>query len=92
MNLPVPNWEKSSSDLAALINPETGERFLFETNYFDDEDVLLETKQEPVLVPILNYLKLMIQMRKFHEIFAMFTAQYVSDQKEIDVDFFKKIK
>ena len=92
LNLPIPNWEKSISDLAALVNPENGERFLVETNYYDDEENIIETTHEPVLVPILKYLKLMIQMKKFHEIFAMFTAQYVSDQKEIDIDYFKKIK
>lgn len=91
LNLPVPNWERTGSDVAAIVDGN-GQRILVETDYFDDENVLIETKQEAVLVPILKYLMLMIKVKKYAEIFALFTDQYVNDTKEIDPDYFKRLK
>lgn len=95
LNLPVPNWERRVSDMAALVNEETGERLLFETNYYetqnnpdyDPEDpespetieVLVNTEMEPYHVPVLQYLKLMISVKPYSEVFETFVNQYVTD-------------
>lgn len=91
LNLPVPNWEKTGSDMMALVD-ENGERMLFETNYYDDEGIFVETTQEVALVPTLKYLMRMISQLKFKEIFRLFTAQYVNDIKEVDADYFSRLK
>lgn len=89
LNLPVPNWERRVSDMAALVNEETGERLLFETNYYEMQpdpenegemiEVLVETTMEPFQVPVLKYLKLMISQRPYSQVFETFVEQYVTD-------------
>ncbi len=91
LKLPVPDWEKTAADEMALVD-ENGERILVETNYFDDEDELVETTQEVVLVPTLKYLNLMIKVKKYAEIFQLFTEQYVNDIKALDADYFTRLK
>ena len=100
LNLPVINWERTGSDLASLVD-EYGERVLVETNYYEDvfdeegefvEEILTETTQEPVMTNVLKYLMLMIKSKKYVEIFELFTTQYISDTKEIDINFFKRLQ
>lgn len=101
LNLPVPNWERRLHDMAALVDEETGERLMFETNYYqqiqDPEnegefiEELIETKQEPYLVPVLQYLKLMISVKPYSEVFETFVHQYVNDIKSVVPDYFTTI-
>lgn len=101
LNLPVPNWERRLHDEAALVDEATGDRLLFVTNYYENIpdpeneegtiEVLVETKQEPYLVPVLNYLKLMISVKPYSEVFETFVHQYVNDIKSIYPDFFTTI-
>lgn len=101
LNLPVPNWERRLHDMAALVDEETGERLLFETNYYEMQpdpeneggtiEVLVETKQEPYLVPVLQYLKLMISIKPYSEVFETFVHQYVNDIKSVFPDYFTTI-
>lgn len=89
LNLQVPNWERRSSDMAAIVNEITGERLLFETYYYEMQpdpenpevqiEVLVETKLEPYLVPVLQYLKLMISAKPYSSVFETFILQYIAD-------------
>lgn len=101
LNLPVPNWERRLHDMAALVDEETGERLMFETNYYqqipDPEneegtiEVLVETKLEPYLVPVLQYLKLMITAKPYSEVFETFVNQYVADIEAVVPGFFSML-
>ena len=91
LNLPVPDWERTESDFASLVNPATGERLLFETNYYDDEDNLVETTQEDYKVPVLHYLKLMISQMPYASVFQSFTMQYVADVEAAVPNYFSML-
>lgn len=100
LNLQVPNWERKESDIMALTD-DIGNRLLFETNYYDtifneetqeDEEVLVETKQEVCSVPTLKCLIFMSKQYPLISLFEKFTHQYVSDMKLEDEDYFKRLK
>ncbi len=101
LNLPVPLWEKNAHDMAAIVD-EAGERILVETTYSDyvviDEETgepelqVIETKQEPVLVHVLQYLMLMISQYKYKEVFAMFTQQYIADTLAEDETYYTRLR
>lgn len=102
MNLPVPDWERRSSDLAALVDEATGERMLFETNYYEMQEdpespgqmieVLVNTEMEPYHVPVLQYLKLMITAKPYSEVFETFTMQYIADVEAVAPGYFSMLR
>lgn len=105
LNLPVPDWTKSASDLTSLIDPETGDRILVPTQYSEyvtpeptqenpnPEPVLtvIETKNEPYLVPILKYLITIVENKKFLEAMELFTKQFIADEQAVNPDVFTKL-
>lgn len=105
LNLPVPNWEKLAIDITALIDDETGNRILVPATYSEyitpepteenpnPEPVLtvIETKDEPVLVPTLQYLLFIIKNKKLLEAIELFTIQFIEDEQLVNPDVFKTL-
>ncbi|GEM_PF-2508743 len=56
------------------------------------EEQLIETKQEPVLVHVLKYLMLIISQKKYKEVFAMFTQQYIADTLAEDPTYYSRLR
>ncbi len=104
LNLPVPDWTKSASDLTSIID-ENGDRVMIPAVYKDwvtpeptEEDpepqpvlTVIETKNEPVLVPTLKYLITIVENKKFLEAMELFTAQFVADEQAVNPDVFTKL-
>ena len=105
IDLSVPDWTKSASDLTSIIDPETGNRVLVPTHYKEwitpepteenpnPEPILtiVETKDEPVLVPTLKYLITIVENKKFMEAMELFTAQFIADEQAVNPDVFTKL-
>lgn len=103
INLPVPNWEKFAIDLTFLIDSQTGQRILVPAVYSDwvtpepmeenpnPEPVLevVKTVDEPVLVPTLQYLLLIMRNKKLLETIEVFTHQFIEDEQKVNPDVFK---
>lgn len=52
---------------------------------------VIETKEEPVLVPTLQYLLFIIKNKKLLEAIELFTIQFVADEQLINPDIFKTL-
>ena len=104
LNLPVPDWTKTASDLTSLID-EDGNRILVPATYSDwvtpelteenpnPEPVLtvIETKDEPYQVNTLKYLITVVENKKFLEAMELFTAQFIADEMAVNPDIFTKL-
>ena len=104
LNLPVPDWEKSATDLTSILDDD-GNRIMIPTTYRDyitpeptdevpePEPVLtvIETKDEPVLVHTLKYLITVIENKKFIEAMELFTQQFVDDEILLNPNAFKTL-
>lgn len=91
LNLKVPEWNINRFSVASLVNAQ-GKRVLVETNYYNDEDELVETKQEPVHVNTLQYLTLLAHQVPLPALFGTFLQQYVEDEEEKDFLIFTRLK
>lgn len=104
LNLPVPDWTKTASDLTSIID-ENGDRVMIPAVYKDwvtpnateespnpePELQIIETKDEPVLVPTLKYLITIVENKKFLEAMELFTAQFVADEQAVNPNVFTKL-
>lgn len=90
LNLKVPNLERFKYDIAALVD-NTGHRKLFETNYYNDEDELVETKMEPFHVNCVQYLTFLASVQTLPQLFTAFIQQYIDDEQAIDPLIFTKL-
>lgn len=104
LNLHVPDWTKSASDVTSILD-EDGNRIMIPATYSqyvtpepteevpEPEPVLevVETKDEPVLVNTLKYLITVIENKKFIEAMEMFTQQFVDDEILLNPNAFKTL-
>ena len=104
LNLPVPEWTKSASDVTSILDNE-GQRIMIPVTYSEyitpeptgdvpePEPVLtlIETKDEPVLVNTLKYLITVIENKKFIEAMELFTQQFVDDEILLNPNAFKTL-
>lgn len=90
LNLKVPNLERFKYDIAALVDAN-GTRKLFETNYYDENDELVETKQEPKHVNCVQYLTFLSSVQTLPQLFTAFIQQYIDDEQAVDPLIFTKL-
>lgn len=104
LNLPVPDWTKSASDFTYIID-ENGDRVMIPAVYKDwvttnateenpnpePELRIIETKDEPVLVPTLKYLITIVENKKFLEAMELFTKQFIADEQLVNPEVFTKL-
>lgn len=104
LNLPVPDWTKSQTDVSSMLDDE-GKRIMIPATYSQyvtpepTEEVpepepaleVVETKDEPVLVNTLKYLITVIEDKNFIEAMKMFTQQFVDDEILLNPNAFKTL-
>lgn len=90
LNLKVPNLERFKYDIAALVDAN-GTRKLYETNYYNEEDELVETKQEPKHVNCVQYLTFLSSVQTLPQLFTAFIQQYIDDEQAVDPLIFTKL-
>ncbi|QTV06069.1 hypothetical protein [Faecalibacter bovis] len=90
LNLKVPNLERFKYDIAALVDAN-GTRKLYETNYYNEEDELVETKQEPKHVNCVQYLTFLSSVQALPQLFTAFIQQYIDDEQAVDPLIFTKL-
>lgn len=90
LNLKVPNLERFKYDIAALVD-NTGKRKLFETNYYDENNELVETKQEPKHVNCVQYLTFLSSVQTLPQLFTAFIQQYIDDEQAVDPLIFTRL-
>lgn len=86
----LPAWNIERFSLSALID-NNGQRVLVDTEYYDDEDNLIETKQEPIHVNALKYLTFLSSQFTLPVLYGKFLQQYVDDELEKDANVFDKL-
>ena len=52
---------------------------------------VIKTKDEPVLVPTLQYLLFIIRNKKLLEAIELFTIQFIEDEQRVNPDIFKTL-
>ena len=78
-------FETIEGDEAQLDNIE------FETNYYDKNDDLVETKQEPFHVNCVQYLTFLSSVQTLPQLFTAFIHQYIQDEQALDPLIFTKL-
>lgn len=91
LGLRIEQWDLNRFSESALIDSD-GQRILVDTNYYDEEDNLIETKQEPIHVNGLKYLTFLSHQFTLPELYGKFLQQYVDDIKAVDEDYFTRLK
>lgn len=86
----LPAWDIEKYSVSALIDSD-GQRILVDTEYLDDEDNVVETKQEPIHVNTLQYLTYLSKLLPLPTLYGKFLQQYIDDELIKDANVFHKL-
>lgn len=89
-SITLPSWNIEKYSVSAMID-NNGHRILVDTEYRDDNDELIETKQEPIHVNSLKYLTYLSKLLPLPTLYGKFLQQYIDDELEKDANFFDKL-
>jgi len=89
-SITLPSWNIEKYSVSAMID-NNGQRILVDTEYRNDNDELIEVKQEPIHVNSLQYLTHLSKLLPLPTLYGKFLQQYVDDELEKDANVFDKL-